>query len=107
MNISATYRSDYVNLSTVRIVHEAVERIREVSQDFLGMPNNPQLRNALDAECDTVLRRLQDVGALDRYEKTLVSSPSMRVLGQLRIQLKLVPAFEIIEIEIETSLAKE
>jgi len=106
-NISDTYKSDYVNLSTVRIVAEAVTRVREVAEPFLGQPNNPQIRNALEAEIDAMLRRMQSVGALQRSDFNLVSTPSMQITGDIRVDLTLVPAFEIVTIEISTSLARE
>ena len=46
-------------------------------------------------------------GALNSYDFSISSTPDQRVLGQLDINLTLVPAFEIQEINLVVSLSKE
>ena len=106
-NISTTYRSDYVRLSTIRITLEAIERVRSVCDPFLGEPHNGVAESAMRAEIDQVLLKMQTEGALRRYEFNLVSTPAMQVLGQITIDLQLVPAFEITEITINVALRQE
>lgn len=106
-NISKTYRSDFVRLSTVRITLEAIERIRSVANPFLGEPHNGVSENALRSEIDQVLLKLQTEGALRSYAFELVSTAAMQVLGELTIDLQLVPAFEITQITLNVALRQE
>lgn len=105
-NISRYVRSDYVRLSTVRIVHSTVDLIRSVANKYLGEPNNAPQMNALDAEIDQVLLTMKGQGALNSYSFSISSTPDQRVLGELDINLTLVPAFEITQINLVVSLSK-
>ncbi|NDA78709.1 MAG: hypothetical protein EBY07_13165, partial [Actinobacteria bacterium] len=100
-------RSDYVRLSTVRIVQAAVDLIRSVANKYIGEPNNAPQMNALDSEIDQLLLSMKGSGALNSYSFSISSTPDQRVLGQLDINLTLVPAFEIQEINLVVSLSKE
>ena len=104
-NVNKFVRSDYVLLTTVRIVHTAVDLIRAVAEDFLGEPNNAPQMNALSNEIDQVLLSMKG-SALNDYDFVLTSTPEQRVLGELSIDLTLVPAFEILTIDLTVSLAK-
>lgn len=106
-NVTKYVRSDYVRLSTVRIVHACVDLIRSVANKFIGEPNNAPQMNALDAEIDQVLLNMKGSGALNSYSFSISSTPDQRVLGELDINLTLVPAFEITQINLVVSLSKE
>lgn len=106
-NVSKYVRSDYVRLTTVRIVHATVDLIRSVANKFIGEPNNAPQMNALDAEIDQVLLSMKGSGALNGYTFSISSTPDQRVLGELDINLTLVPAFEITTINLVVSLSKE
>lgn len=106
-NVTKYVRSDYVNLSTMRIVQAAVDLIRSVSDKYIGEPNNAPQINALDAEIDQVLLSMKGQGAINSYDFAISSTPDQRVLGELDINLTLVPAFEIVTINLVVSLSKE
>ena len=106
-NVSKYVRSDYVRLSTVRIVHATVDLIRSVANKYIGEPNNAPQMNAMDAEIDQVLLNMKGSGALQSYSFSISSTPDQRVLGELDINLTLVPAFEITQINLVVSLSKE
>lgn len=106
-NVSKYIRSDYVRLSTVRIVHATVDLIRAVANKYIGEPNNAPQMNALDAEIDQLLISMKGSGALNAYSFSISSTPDQRVLGELDINLTLVPAFEITTINLVVSLSKE
>ena len=106
-NVSKYVRSDYVRLTTVRTVHAAVDLIRSVANKYIGEPNNAPQMNALDAEIDQVLLSMKGSGALNAYTFSISSTPDQRVLGELDVNLTLVPAFEITTINLTVSLAKE
>jgi hypothetical protein len=106
-NVTRYVRSDYVRLTTVRIVHATVDLIRSVANKYIGEPNNAPQMNALDAEIDQVLLSMKGSGALNGYSFSISSTPDQRVLGILDINLTLVPAFEITTINLVVSLSKE
>jgi len=103
--IDDNYRSDFVRLSTMRIVNEAVERVRNVANPFIGEANTGIARQALKAELDQELSKMIERGALQRASSSIISTPTMQVLGQVVIDLVLVPAFEIITITQRVALA--
>jgi hypothetical protein len=106
-SVTRYVRSDYVRLTTVRIVHATVDLIRSVANKYIGEPNNAPQMNALDAEIDQVLLSMKGSGALNGYSFSISSTPDQRVLGILDINLTLVPAFEITTINLVVSLSKE
>jgi hypothetical protein len=62
--------------------------------------------NSLDAEIDQILLAMKGSGALNSYSFSVASTPDQRVLGELDINLTLVPAFEITTINLIVSLSK-
>tara|TARA_R110002020_G_scaffold268819_4_gene484141 strand:- start:17948 stop:19831 length:1884 start_codon:yes stop_codon:yes gene_type:complete len=104
---AARPQSDYARLTTVRIVAEAVQRIRNVADVFIGEPmSTPQIA-ALDTAIDGVLNILKSEGKLNNFKKVLRISPQDAVLGTARLDLILVPAFELRRILLTVSLAAE
>lgn len=106
-NISEYYRSDFVRLSTVRIVHDAVNFVRDVSDQFIGEPNSAPQRNALSTAIDNALKSMQSQGALRRYDFNIYASATDQVLGRATVELELVPAFELQQITVIVALAAE
>jgi len=104
-NVDQYRRSDYVRLTTVRIVHDVINTVRDTADSYVGEPNTAPQRNALGAAIDSALKSLQSAGALQRYRFNIFSSPSDRVLGKATVELVLVPAFELTEITCIISLA--
>jgi hypothetical protein len=104
-NISSYYRSDFVRLSTVRITHDAVNVVRLVANPYIGKPNNAQNRAALEDAIDSGLGKLQERGALQGFRFKLESPPNSQVLGQIVVDLTIVPAFEITEIRVKVGLS--
>ena len=106
-NVTRYVRSDYTRLSTIRITHAAVDLIRAVSEKYIGEPNSAPQMNAMRSEIDQVLLSMKGSGALRAYDFVLASTPDQRVLGIVDVNLTLVPAFEVTEINLVVSLAKE
>jgi len=106
-NVSKYIRTDYVQLSTVRIVDAVVEIIRSIGDRFIGEPNTAPARNAMSAEIDKALRQMKQARALNAYRFFITASPDQQVLGQAQIDLTLVPAFELTNITVNVSLAKD
>jgi len=106
-NIDQYSRSDFVRLSTVRIVHDAVSYIRQVSDQFIGEPNNAPQRNAMANAIENALKNMQERGALRRFNFNVYASPTDQVLGKATVELILVPAFELQQIIVIVALSSE
>ena len=105
-NVNKYTRSDYVLLTTLRITEAAVDGIRAIAENYLGEANNAARINALDNEINGFLLGMKG-SALNGFDFVISSTPEERVLGVLNIDLTIVPAFEITDINLTVSLAKE
>jgi len=106
-NISDYSRSDFVRLTTVRIVQDAINYVRAACDQFVGEPNNAPQRNAMGAAIESALVSMKDVGALRRYDYNIYSTPTDQVLGRATVELLLVPSFELQQVTVYISLAAE
>ena len=106
-NISQYYRSDFVRLTTVRIVHDAINFVRDVADQFIGEPNSAPQRNAMSTAIENALKAMQSQGALRRYDFNIFATATDQVLGRATVELELVPAFELTQITVIVSLAAE
>jgi hypothetical protein len=104
---AARPNSDYTRYSTVAIVKKAVNQVRLVGDPFLGEGMNGGKLAALDTAIEKVLALMVKASELTRYEKQIVSTPTMRIQGKVTVELKLVPAFEMRQITVIVSLAAE
>jgi len=93
--------SDYIRLSTKRIVDEASSLIRQVCQKFVGEPSTIQIRNSMDTAISSALRGMQIKGALleSDFNVTYVPSQSLAI-----IDLVLTPAFELNSIQVQLAI---
>jgi len=106
-NIDAYSRSDFVRLSTVRIVHDAINYVRATADQFIGEPNNAPQRNALATAIESALKSMQERGALRRFNFNVYATPTDQVLGKATVELILVPAFELQQITVIVALTSE
>lgn len=103
---AAAHGSDYVRLSTVRIVFNSMDIVREVCDPYIGQPNTLEHRNAMEQAITRGLQAMADEGALRAYNFNIVSTADMQVLGDVDIELILVPVFEIRKIRATVKLRK-
>ena len=87
--------SDYARLSTVKIVTDVVDQIREVSDPFIGEPNTIEQRNALSALISKRLSYLMEQGEIQYYEFEINATIQQVVLGECSIALTLVCPMEL------------
>ena len=106
-NVSSYSRSDFTRLSTVRIVHDAINYVRSVADNFIGEPNNAPQRNAMANAIENALKNMQERGALRRFDFNVYASPTDQILGKATVELILVPAFELQQIVIIVALTSE
>lgn len=96
--------SDYRRLNTVRVVKAVVDRIREIADPFIGQPNEASQRNALSAAISKALDQLKAAGVISGSEFNIVATPQDILLGQLKIELTLMPPQELRRITTIVSL---
>lgn len=100
--------SDYKRLSTVRIVKDIIDAVRLGLDPFIGEGTTDASKAAMHTVVDNILLRAKQAGYLNAYrEFEIFQTPDMRVQGKAEIDLTLVPAFELREITVTISLAKE
>lgn len=93
--------SDYARLTTLRIVFDAVQLVRQVSQSFIGEAATLQHRNAFETAITAGLRGMQQSGALldSGFVVSYISQENKAV-----VDLVLQPAFELRNIEIQVAV---
>jgi hypothetical protein len=93
--------SDYLRLSTKRIVDEASQLVRQVCQKFIGEPSTIQVRNSMETAISSGLRGMQIKGALleSDFNVTYVPSDNKAI-----VDLVLTPAFELNSIQVQISI---
>lgn len=106
-HINDFYKSDFTQLTTFRIAQDALSFCRTRAVQFIGQPNTAEVRAALESDLDDALRIMKRNGALNRYNFQIIINPAQAVLGRMRIELTIVPAFEITDIDLSLSLARE
>jgi hypothetical protein len=100
--------SDYKRLSTVRIVKDIIDAVRIALDPFIGEGTTDASKAAMHTAVDNVLLRAKQAGYLNAYKEfDIYQTADMRVQGKAEIALVLVPAFELREITVTISLAKE
>ncbi len=97
----AADNSDYLRLSTKRIVDEAGQLIRQVCQRFIGEPSTIQVRNSMETAISSALRGMQLKGALleSDFNVTYVPVDNLAI-----IDLVLTPAFELSSIQVQLAI---
>lgn len=93
--------SDYARLSTLRIVYDSVNVVRQVSQKFVGEGATLQNRNALEGAISGALRGMQILGAVLYSDFKVTYVP---LENKALVDLVLRPAFEIRNIEITVAV---
>lgn len=87
--------SDYTRLSTVKVVTDVVDQIREVADPFIGEPNTIEQRNALSALISKRLSYLVEQGEIQYYEFEIDATIQQVLLGECSIALTLVCPMEL------------
>lgn len=100
--------SDYKRLSTVRIVKDIIDAVRVALDKFIGEGTTDASKAAMHTAVDNVLLKAKQAGYLNAYKEfDIYQTADMRAQGKAEVSLVLVPAFELREITVTVSLAKE
>ena len=105
-NAGVNSRSDYVRVTTIRTTQAMAEVVREAGEAFIGKPISGPFLAALESAIDTNLQRALRRGAIRAYDFAISSTPDQQVLGEVTVDLSMVPAFELVTINTTVSLAK-
>lgn len=93
--------SDFTRLSTLRITFDAIQLVRRVAQQYVGMPATLHHRNALETAISSALRGMMIGGALIDADFVVSYVPRE---NRAEIDLVLTPAFEMRNIDISISV---
>lgn len=88
-------KCDYARITTVKIVTDVVDQIREVADPFIGEPNTIEQRNALSALIAKRLGKLLQDGEILYYEFEINATIEQVLLGECTISLTLVCPMEL------------
>lgn len=97
--------SDYTRRSTMAQVKECIDAVRGVGERFIGESITATRVAALGTAVERALQLLVKRGVIQRFEQETSATPSQRILGQVSVTLKVVPAFETRRITVTISLA--
>ncbi len=92
---AAAKNSDYTRLSTVRVVRDVADAIREVADPYIGEANTIEQRNALSAAIAKRLDLLVQNGVIQKYSYNLVATAQQELLGEASLELGIVPPQEL------------
>jgi hypothetical protein len=99
--------SDWVRLSTVRIVKAIVDGVRNAVDRFLGEGMSDATRANMKQSVENVLMAAKKAGYLQNYLPfEIIQTPDMEVAGKAEINLTLIPAFELRQVTFSISLSK-
>lgn len=87
--------SEYGRLSTLKVLREVSDQIREVADPFIGEANSIEQRNALSAAISKRLDLLVTGGVVIDYSFNLVATQTDQVLGQASLELGIVAPQEL------------
>lgn len=91
----APYGSDYSLLSTVIEVFTVTNGIRDIANKFLGAKNTEAIRNSLQQQVDKYMSKIISAGIINRGVAVVRTDPTKSVLGEVDIDITVVPAFEL------------
>lgn len=93
--------SDYGRITTLRIVFEAMQRVRNKAQGFIGQPATLHMKNSLDTAISSTLRVMKENGTLNAATHVVSYVPRE---NRAIIDLVLTPVFELRNIDISISV---
>lgn len=97
----AASSSDFVRLSTKRIVDDAANLIRQATQKFIGEASSVQMRNSMETAISSALRGMQLLGAILESDFNVTYIP---VQNKAIVDLVLTPAFELKSIQVQIAI---
>lgn len=86
---------DYQRISTVKIVTDVIDQIREVADPYIGEANVTEQRNALSAQISKRLSALMQTGEILQYDFRIIATQYQVLIGECSIELTLSVPMEL------------
>lgn len=99
--------SDFRRLTTIRVVNEVVDAVRDIAEPYIGEPNTQNARQSLQSNINLELGKMQELGVIQRFQAKVSATVKQQIEGDATVELIIVPPFEIRKIYVITSLAKQ
>ena len=99
--------SDYRRFTTVRIVKEAVDLVRTVSDPFIGEGSSEADRQALKTAIEEKFGEKLVGDSVVRYDLSISATPAQFAAGQATVNLVLVPKFELRHLYLDIGLSAQ
>jgi hypothetical protein len=97
----ANATSDFLRLSTKRIVDEAANLVRQATNKFVGEASTVQMRNSMETAISSALRGMQLLGAVLESDFNVTYIPNE---NKAIVDLILTPAFELKSIQVQIAI---
>ena len=99
--------SDYTRLSTIRCVNRMLKGIRSLCRPYIGKPFSAQQLMTLQSAIDQFLMSEKTGGFNQGARARMEYSRSDKIMGRLKVKVRMIPPFSIETIDVETSMAAE
>ena len=99
--------SDYGQLSTIRCVNRVLSGIRALARPYIGKAYSAQTLASLQAAIDGYLVAERGAGIHQGARAKIEYTREDRIMGRLKIKLRMMPPFSIQFVDVETSLAAD
>ena len=106
-NASAYTRSDFVNWSAYDTVILAIDVAKNAVEPYIGKYSAAEVINAMQNDLDNALHALVAFGMAKRVTASIVQTRDQQILGNLDIELDIVPTGEIDNIQFRAMLHRE
>lgn len=99
--------SDYTRLSTIRCVNRVLAGLRNLASPYIGKDFSAQRLASLQAAIDAFIQSERGFGIHQGAKARIGYTREDKIMGKLKIKLRMVPPFAIESITVETSLAAD
>lgn len=96
--------SDFIQITTLRIVNDAINLVKEIADPFIGKPNTIEIRAAMETSIKSGLEGMIKAGALTDFRFAVLSTAAEQLEGTMRIALELVPVFTVRKIRVSVAV---
>lgn len=103
--LATNINSDYDYVSTSIIISDVIQTIREVADPYIGRGLNEATTAALNTAIESALQLKVTNGSIVKYGFSVITNRTVNGKGSLTVQLTIVPAFELREINVAAKLA--
>lgn len=100
-------KSDYSNITTYDVVILAIDVAKLKVEKYIGKQSEPEIINAMQNDLDQGLHTLIQAGLASRVTASIIQTRDQQILGDMDIELDIVPYGEISTINFRALLHRE